>query len=108
MPFAAGLIRPSPRRTDPGNNLVAGFLPGSPSGFPMKKTLLLIAVLSTAAFSFASADKTAADKAKCDDASAKCCCKCCCGKDAKACVDPKDSKATCAKDAKPASAPVTH
>ena len=79
----------------------------------MKKTLLLIAVLSAATFSFAGDNNAAADKAKCDAKSEKCCCCCCC----KCCSkDAKDSKSTCAKDAtckdakdtKSASAPVTH
>ena len=74
----------------------------------MKKTLLLIAVLSAATFSFAGDDKAAADKSKCDAKSDKCCCCCCCK-----CCGPKDGKscaadkATCTdkKDAKPAATP---
>jgi hypothetical protein len=69
----------------------------------MKKTLLLIAVLSAATFSFAGDDKAAADKAKCDAKSEKCCCCkcCCCAKDAKSC-DMDKAACTDKKDAKPA------
>lgn len=86
----------------------------------MKKTLLLLAVLSAATLTYAGGDKACTDKAKCD-AAAKCCCCCktcskeCCSKDAKACADKMD-KAACAKDAKcsdakctnPASTPAGH
>lgn len=80
----------------------------------MKKTLLLIAVLSAATFSFAGDDKACADKSKCDAKAEKCCCcKCCAAQDAKACAMTKDSKAcamdkaacTDKPDAKPAATP---
>jgi len=64
----------------------------------MKKFLLLFALLSAACLSYAGDDKTAADKAKCDEKAAKCCC----CKDDKACA--KDHACTDKKDEKPAAA----
>ena len=54
---------------------------------PMKKLLLLIAVLSAASFSFAGGDKACPDKEKCDAKCDKACCK--------SDKDCKDAKATC-------------
>jgi hypothetical protein len=75
----------------------------------MKKTLLLIAVLSAASFTFAGGDKTCTDKTKCDAKCEKACCKDCKScKDCKACCADKaacENKADCKKDAPPAPAP---